>query len=463
MVKNSYPKLFRIFNVKSEEKSNQILFAYDEWRNNLGDIFNDSLMNFFNVTYKKIPSQNRGYEEAEIIACGSTLQRIIQDNKKLFLKNIFEKPVKIWGTGIIEEKQSKKEFFVRPVEILAVRGELTKSRCEKILNKKLKDVLLADPGLLFSTIYPIKQEKTYDVGIIPHYIDKESTYLNNIKLKNKTYKIIDIQSGVEETLTQITQCKFILSSALHGLIAADSFNIANKWIILDNKLCGKDYKFKDYYSAFKMYNEKPVDLSQEVISDDYIDLLIKEYKVPQDMVEEKKVSLIATFPYKKVGWQEQDSYLPFFEDRIVKMLKMIDLSKINSVMDIGCGECKLKKYLHDNIKYLPIDQYKTTANVILKNFNQGEFLQEKVDLAFVSGLFEYIFDIKWIINQITNNSNYVLASYHFTDYKKGRCSKWVNSYDKDTFLKLFEKNGFELLEMQNLGEQSIFLLQRSKN
>ena len=41
-------------------------------------------------------------------------------------------------------------------------------------------------------------------------------------------------------IKQIADCE-IISSALHGLIAADSLNIPNKWIKLSNKLVGNNF------------------------------------------------------------------------------------------------------------------------------------------------------------------------------------------------------------------------------
>jgi pyruvyltransferase len=45
------------------------------------------------------------------------------------------------------------------------------------------------------------------------------------------------------------ECKIVLSSSLHGLVLADSFQIPNKRIVLSNNIIGGDFKFKDYYSG----------------------------------------------------------------------------------------------------------------------------------------------------------------------------------------------------------------------
>ena len=79
-------------------------------------------------------------------------------------------------------------------------------------------------------------------------------------------------------MKQINSCKFILSSSLHGLIFADSYNIPNHKIIISDKIIGGDYKYKDYYSIFDMDIPKSTDLRKEIITDEKIDELKKTYK-----------------------------------------------------------------------------------------------------------------------------------------------------------------------------------------
>jgi hypothetical protein len=42
----------------------------------------------------------------------------------------------------------------------------------------------------------------------------------------------------------------VLSSSLHGLIAADALGVPNAWIGLSDALRGGDFKFRDYYGVF---------------------------------------------------------------------------------------------------------------------------------------------------------------------------------------------------------------------
>jgi len=93
----------------------------------------------------------------------------------------------------------------------------------------------------------------------------------------ENYKLIDITKNPIYILNEIAKCKVILSSAMHGLIVADSFNIPNQWIKLSELLYGGDYKFKDYYSVFG-YEPEAIDLKQDVINSDTIEEIKYKYK-----------------------------------------------------------------------------------------------------------------------------------------------------------------------------------------
>jgi pyruvyltransferase len=54
-------------------------------------------------------------------------------------------------------------------------------------------------------------------------------------------------SGAQEFVDQLCRCRVIASSSLHGLIAADAYDIPFVWISLSKRLVGGDFKFRDYF------------------------------------------------------------------------------------------------------------------------------------------------------------------------------------------------------------------------
>jgi pyruvyltransferase len=61
--------------------------------------------------------------------------------------------------------------------------------------------------------------------------------------------IIDVRQKPEPFIDQLIKCEYIVSSSLHGLILADSYQIPNKWAAFSDKITGGSFKFRDYYST----------------------------------------------------------------------------------------------------------------------------------------------------------------------------------------------------------------------
>lgn len=153
----------------------------------------------------------------------------------------------IWGSGFIEKQKSP--IAVR--RICAVRGPLTKRNLDE-LNVPCPEVY-GDPGILLPRYYHPSIAKKFKIGVIPHYIDKDSRALH----EDEDWLIIDIQKPVENVVDAILSCEAILSSSLHGLIVADAYGIPSCWIKLSNKVYGNDFKFHDYYASLGE-KEKPI-------------------------------------------------------------------------------------------------------------------------------------------------------------------------------------------------------------
>lgn len=196
---------------------------------NWGDIIASPIIYSFlkdlNIEIKPV---NQSYKEniQKIVSVGSVST------------HIKEKDI-VWGTGCISQGMVK----TKPHKILAVRGPLTRNEY-LIKGIKCPDVY-GDPALLMPLIWNKDIIKTHKIGIIPHYIDKDNP--NLINLEKEGYKIIDICSGITEFLEDLLSVELVLSSSLHGLIAADAYKIPNSRIIFSNKIIGGHFKFIDYF------------------------------------------------------------------------------------------------------------------------------------------------------------------------------------------------------------------------
>lgn len=93
-----------------------------------------------------------------------------------------------------------------------------------------------------------ESKKEYDVGIIPHYVDHAE-----VSEKYKDYKIINLLTADPfEAAAEITKCRSIVSSSLHGIICAHAYGIPAAWVKFSNRVKGDDIKFYDYFASVNL-------------------------------------------------------------------------------------------------------------------------------------------------------------------------------------------------------------------
>ena len=95
----------------------------------------------------------------------------------------------IWGGGSIRAG-ALPSLDVRKIH--ALRGKLTKKLVEESCDVAL-DLPLGDPAVLMPSMYnPKGIEKTYKIGLIPHFIDRPIIENWGIELKSDDLIIIDV-------------------------------------------------------------------------------------------------------------------------------------------------------------------------------------------------------------------------------------------------------------------------------
>lgn len=264
---------------------------------NAGDILNETLINdLFGIKVKE-----ESFTSSQMIAIGSVLERIIigaivgKIDKELQAQAEDSEKIIVWGTGLMYQYDDYSAMkFIRPVKFCAVRGELTRTAAEKITGRKIKCVT-ADPGLLAPLLLKEMPEKKYTLGIIPHVAEREMQEYKEINSRVNGSVIIDLTEKPEKVLKQIASCEAVISTSLHGLIFADSFGIPSRWCEMTDKILGKGFKYRDYYSAFGV-TEKPFDLRNGAYPSS--DEIINNYKINYEAVKEKQRQLIKCFPYQ---------------------------------------------------------------------------------------------------------------------------------------------------------------------
>jgi pyruvyltransferase len=202
----------------------------------------------------------------------------------------------VWGSGYIcnEHKATGGAY-------LAVRGKLTAKNLE--LHGFKKPLVYGDPALLLPILYKKKKGNTNNkniIGIIPHF-----TEYNYFKTEfGHLYKIINLKSDkIESIIDEITDCDYILSTSLHGIIVSHAYDIPAIWIERD-VLEVDGFKFKDYfssvgiefYSGFNSINE--ICKNQDTVID-FFNMNKKISKINTSIFDLQK-GLLKVFPFKIV-------------------------------------------------------------------------------------------------------------------------------------------------------------------
>ena len=157
----------------------------------------------------------------------------------------------VCGAGFISSR-SRLQFA--PKDIKCVRGPLSAS----LLGRQGIHFAYpyGDPGILAPRIFPKNESAENDIGVIPHYIDMNTRWVESCR--DQGLAIIDVLSPLDEFFKSLQRCKVILSSSLHGLIFAHAYGIPALWIELSDNVIGNGFKFFDYYLSMGVHREAVV-------------------------------------------------------------------------------------------------------------------------------------------------------------------------------------------------------------
>ena len=263
-------------------------------------------------------------KRCDAIFIGSVLEKFIYRRDAWTVDALWVKyarsRVSVWGSGFIRDEERANERLSRRVKIHAVRGLRTLERMRKMTGAALENVVLGDPGLFASKIYPSGDGKIYVCGIIPHHAEvasvsrsaevvsyeRESGFLHpstvaalplyaRLTRAIPEVVIINPESSPAVVVRNISRCATILSSAMHGLIVSDSFGIPNIRISASDLVVRGDYKFKDYYSVFKQDRYRVIDIGAELPSH-LLDVVKNGYEEVSEEVVKIQDDLRVSFP-----------------------------------------------------------------------------------------------------------------------------------------------------------------------
>lgn len=195
---------------------------------NFGDELNLHIISYLtNKRIKRVEKNN-----VDLIGIGSILD--------WFPKRVT--PYEVWGSGTLSPKELLSD---ESYNISLLRGPLTKS-----LLKNEISVPYGDPGILTSLLWDKSSQQKYDWGLIVHHAQVKSPWVKKLIENTPNSTLISVKTGdMSKLMSQISCCKNIASTSLHGLIVADSYCIPNIWLWENNLHRGGQWKFFDYFAG----------------------------------------------------------------------------------------------------------------------------------------------------------------------------------------------------------------------
>lgn len=257
---------------------------------NFGDALNPLLLE--RVFGQRITKANQSH--AKLCGIGSLLEhfitrKIIRRIQKMFLPDLH-----VWSTGTLYPALPVGEWR-RKFKIHALRGNLTKQIMETRMGCSI-NVPLGDGALLSSLIFDQPKAKKYSVGIIPHISETKLDSFHALQNQTPFSVLINFRENPLQVLEQISQCECIVSSALHGLIVADSLNIPNMWIEESQLHPGGMHKFLDYYSVYDSPPLSPKKIQAILAEDKLTDIIFQQAISRENEIVKIQTGLRDSFP-----------------------------------------------------------------------------------------------------------------------------------------------------------------------
>ena len=152
----------------------------------------------------------------------------------------------VWGTGLHGSMPERAHRYDR-LDIRAVRGPVT----QRFLRERGIDApsVFGDPALLLPVLTGdrFKPSGEYAVGLVPNLHDMEFLRTSRMRERHPDIRVIDPLRSWDVVVGEITRCRLIIASSLHGLMTAEAFGIPARYVRLTEHEA--KLKYYDYYNG----------------------------------------------------------------------------------------------------------------------------------------------------------------------------------------------------------------------
>mgnify|MGYP001049787263 CR=1 FL=1 len=228
-------------------------------KGNFGDVLTPYILDYFKFDY----TYAKKYYDSDILCVGSIARRA---NKK----------ITVLGSGII----STEDKLNPDANYKLVRGPLTRKRVLECGGSCKENY--GDPALLLP-LFCSESKKEYEIGYVPHFVDYG--IIKKLIPNEFVIQLKHFHRSPLDTANEITKCRKIISSSLHGIIAAHAYGIPAAWVASENTLKGDDVKFYDYFASVGVDNPQKTSIEDPIFTlpnVNLVDGIVKEFKGIKD-------------------------------------------------------------------------------------------------------------------------------------------------------------------------------------
>jgi hypothetical protein len=165
---------------------------------------------------------------------------------------------------------------------------------------------------------------------------------------------------------------------------------------------------------------------------------------------------------RHILWSSESEFDEVWKKRISVMASYINIP--GTVADFGCGLMWLEPLLNQENTYLPIDYIARDPRTLVIDFNVDLIPELNAEIAFLSGVLEYVKDVNKFVDQLTNRGfKKIILSYctyeKFNNINNRTSLNWVSHESIFQILSLFCKN-YNLVAIDDVNNNTIFVFER---
>lgn len=168
-------------------------------------------------------------------------------------------------------------------------------------------------------------------------------------------------------------------------------------------------------------------------------------------------------------WANPENLEAWWEPRTQKIARLVP--KNSRVIEFGAGRRPLERYLDSSCTYFPSDLVDRGPGTIICDLNARPLPDLKPalnpDVAVLAGVLEYIRDLPSLIEWLSHQVSYCVASYTYAESEPGTIRRieevfrrsyygYLNEYREEEIVALFKTYGFICVEKDRWDSQIIF-------